>query len=579
MEIGTRIAQTGVISLEQADTGKAPLHQAKTSQEAATNRQANRLMIAFVMLLGGLYAARIGPPVTYPAWGLDNSMYLVSAKALSEGHGYHLINHPDAPVANMFPIGYPAVLAVALKFVALDATGITFLRSLSAFACLVFLWLGYRLLRRYLAPKRAAVMTFLIGLIPWVMFWSGQIFSECFFALWTTAAVLLATKSVGEESESDSRWWLNIALAGLFAGLAMLTRTVGFTVIGGIGLTLLVNRNWRKLSVFAVTSGLVMVPWLVWSILSAPGGGSVNNYMGWVSNHFGWRKPAANLWSLISQDAPFLCFAPGGTPVGQDLLAQVHLAWLFPAMGLLVSLIFLIGLVILLKRRDVVAWCLVSYLSVVILYPFEGTFRFLMPIYPLLAVPFITGARLLWQRRQFLRVPQKVLSAALIILLILNGLSAGLVDFLTVANVYAFGHFSGPLAARNWKDITAANEWIKQNVPEDGVVVSVYAYGVYLFTNRATISTLFTDRVNSGVGSKSETVSKLEDVLSEVSPDKPLFVFALESDIGLGEEVSLAPLKAFLSEHPERAKLRWEIPEHKIMIYEIVQAEGSKTGS
>jgi hypothetical protein len=579
VEIGTRTTQSSVVSLEQVETGDVSFNQTKSTQEGIKNRKANRWMVAFLILLGALYAARIGPPVTYPAWGLDNSMYLVSAKALSEGHGYHLINHPDAPVANMFPIGYPAVLAVALQFVSLDAAGITFLRSLSAFACLVFLWLGYRLLRRYLTPQRAAVTTFLIGLIPWVMFWSGQIFSECIFAMWTTAAVLLATKSLSEESENDSRWWLSIAFAGLFAGLAMLTRTVGFTLIGGIGLTLLVNRNWRKLSVFAATSGLVMVPWLVWSRLSAPGGGSVNNYVAWVSNHFGWRKPAANLWSLITQDAPFLCFAPAGTPVGQDLLAQVHMAWLFPTLGLIVSLLFLTGLIVLLKQRDVVAWCLVCYLTVVILYPFEGTFRFLMPVYPLLVIPFISGARFLWQRRPRWKFPQKALSAAFITLLILNGLSATLVDLLTVANVYAFGHFSGPMAARNWKDITVANEWIKQNVPENGVVLSVYAYGVHLFTDRATISTLFTDRVNNGETRTSETVSKLEDVVSEVSPDRPVFVFALESDIGLGQEVSLTPLQTFLTEYPERAKLRWEIPERKVMIYEILRPEISRIGN
>lgn len=578
MELGTRAAQTSVISVgQEPESIKDSRQQDKQSLDPKKNRQANRLMFAFLILLGLLYALRIGPPVTYPAYGLDNSMYLVSAKALSEGQGYRLINHPDAPASNMFPIVYPAVLATALQFVSLDAVGITVIRGISALACLIFILLGYRLLRRYVQPLSAAVWMLLIGMQPWVLFWTGQIFAECLFAMWAGAAVLLATKSLTEESETDRRWWVGIAFAGVCAGLAMLTRTIGFTMIAGIGVAIAVNRRWRKLFAFAASSGLVVVPFLVWSKLSAPGGGSFNNYYEWVSNHFNLWKPIKSLGGMIMQDGPFVYFPPSGSPIIHALLDRAHLTWLFPALGWLAGLIFLAGLVALLKRRDVVAWCVITYVTIVIFYPWEGTFRFLMPIYPLLAIPLITGGKLIWQRRERFRIPARALSVSLVVLLTINGLASSLVNLLTIGNVYASGHLAGPKAAEKWKEMNVAFGWVKENVPENAIIVSVYAYGIYLFTDRMTISTLFTDRFNAN---QSETVTRIEDVIKEVSPDRPVFVFAVESYIGLenNEEIGIAPLQAFIAEYPERARLRYEKPEHKIMIYEIVQPTRADSG-
>src|SRR6476619_1891801 len=105
------------------------------------HRPTNHLLIVVVLVLLGLvYAFRVGPPVTYPAFGFDNSLYLVTAKALSEGHGFRLINEPDSPVSPYVPIGYPALLAIALHFVSLDSIGITVLRGISVLTCLIFLF-------------------------------------------------------------------------------------------------------------------------------------------------------------------------------------------------------------------------------------------------------------------------------------------------------------------------------------------------------------------------------------------------------------------------------------------------------
>ena len=139
----------------------------------------------------------------------------------------------------------------------------------------------------------------------------------------------LASEEAGER-DPVQRWVLRVMR---IAALAMLTRTVGFTAIAGIGIALLVNRRWREAKVFAAVSSLVVVPWLVWSKLAVPGGGSVNNYLTWVANHFDWRQPFANLWNVFSQDVPFIFFAPLGSPDIQAFLTRSHLALALPRLS------------------------------------------------------------------------------------------------------------------------------------------------------------------------------------------------------------------------------------------------------
>jgi hypothetical protein len=45
----------------------------------------------------------------------DDGIYLVTAKALAEGKGYHIISLPDEPRQTKYPIGFPFLLAVVWK--------------------------------------------------------------------------------------------------------------------------------------------------------------------------------------------------------------------------------------------------------------------------------------------------------------------------------------------------------------------------------------------------------------------------------------------------------------------------------
>lgn len=552
--------------LVQIELPKKPL------RETATHAP-SRLFPVLLGLLALVYAARVGPPAIYPAWGFDSSISLVSAKALAEGRGPRLINHPDAPVSPYIPVGYPAMLAAGLRFVSLDANGITLLRGISVLTCLIFLFLSYRLLRYYLPPRGAALTTFLVGFHPWVVLWAGELFTECPFAMWAAAAVLLARRSLADGPAGEGRaasggvrrWWLAVAAAGVCAGLAMLTRAVGCTLIAGILMALALNRRWRECFVFALTSGATAVPWLVWSSLYG-GGGSFKYYVSWVSSQYHWWTPLDAVWRLMVKTVPGIYFAPIGTPDGQMIFQRLHLAWLFPILGVIFSAFFLGGLIALLKRRDVVACCLVFYLTLVLLYPSDPS-RYLMPAYALLAIPVITAGRWLWHVRESNGLSVRGLKVTLVALLALMVAGSLVTNALRISYVYTSGHFYGPKGARDWRDLNAAFEWIKRDVPPNAVVVTLYSCGTYLFTDRQTISP-YHDVPNSTTPPGS--TARLEEVLSKIDPGTPLYIFARDFYLD-DQEISVAPLKGLLAEQPERLRLRWETPDHKLMIYEVTR--------
>src|SRR5215217_5662863 len=221
MEQQTLHARTAVAPRVEWQTQTIPSRKVSSAPPVPESRCRTRILIVLaVVFLGLIYAVRIGPPVIYPLWGFDSSISVVSAISLSEGRGLRLINHPDAPVSPYIPVGYPALLALALRFVSLDPAGVTVLRAISLITCLVFLFLSYRLLLRYMSPRAALGVTLLVGLEPWVVVWAGELFTECPFAMWAAAGLLLAKKALDAESHNERRWWLNAALAGVFIAFA-----------------------------------------------------------------------------------------------------------------------------------------------------------------------------------------------------------------------------------------------------------------------------------------------------------------------------------------------------------------------
>jgi len=183
----------------------------------------------------------------------DSYFYYLSARSISEGHGYSIMGHPTA----FFPVGWPAFLAALFLVVGPSVATIKaanlVLWALSTGLAYV---LGRRLGGRSVGVVSGALVAVAPTLTPYVM----RASSEALFIPLLLAACLLLTRKDGATPSLP-----NTAAAGVLLGLAILVRSTAMLLPLILPLWLLLRRplreSWRAAALLAVASVLVLVPW------------------------------------------------------------------------------------------------------------------------------------------------------------------------------------------------------------------------------------------------------------------------------------------------------------------------------
>ncbi len=187
----------------------------------------------------------------------DDGIYAVLAKSLAEGRGFHYIHLPGAPAAVHYPVLYPAALSVLWRIWPSFPSNVALFQVfdcavLSLAACLLAIHA-----RRWKAPSLVQYVMLPAGFVAFPLLTIvGVRFSEPMF-LALAAGAMLATDASGPALRLA-------AVAGLLAGLATLTRSIGVTIIGGVVLGLWIRHGWRAAAVGMGVAALLVVPWFAW---------------------------------------------------------------------------------------------------------------------------------------------------------------------------------------------------------------------------------------------------------------------------------------------------------------------------
>lgn len=184
----------------------------------------------------------------------DDAVYLVTAKAIAAGHGYRIESLPEPVPETQFPPLFPALLALFT----LVSQQLQWLKLLPLACTAGWLLLTRKLLLKMGAsPNSALLLVGLTAASPAIVLLSTNLMAEPLFALLMTAALLMLL--------ADHAW-----LAGLFAGLATLTRIAGVPLIAACIVILVARRRFRSAVIFAAVAMLMAAPWFGWS-LAHPG--------------------------------------------------------------------------------------------------------------------------------------------------------------------------------------------------------------------------------------------------------------------------------------------------------------------
>ena len=348
------------------------------------------LLLLFLAVYGYVFDAK-------PDLNGDNANYYMLGKAIASGQGYTNLNSIEQTVNNHFPPGYPTIISVLIQVFG-DSINVPKLFNGSLLmASLLILFYAARKLTD--STPVAMITVLAIMLNSHLLRFSTIIMSEIPFIFLTLLAIYVFSTSKKEDwNLKDIRFYITLILV---AG-AFYVRSSGVALIIGIGLYLLMNKNWKLAITYFGGFLLLILPWIIRGQLL--GGNSylhqlimVNPYrpaLGEIGITDLFSRIIQNLTRYIALEIPSAAFSF----ISVDYQSQTP-PWMW-----LVGLAFLIisgyGLWHLQRFKSLVLYYVGSTFGILLLWPevWVGV-RFILPIVPFLVLGFFYALEILINKK------------------------------------------------------------------------------------------------------------------------------------------------------------------------------------
>lgn len=399
----------------------------------------------------------------------DDAFYVILARALATGQGYHILNVPGQPAGTHFPPGYPALLAL-LSFVAPAFPG-----SVAAFKALnaVFLAASAVLVARLLRIRldMGAGWCVAVGAVTAVsvplLVLSNLVLSELFFLAFALGLLVALERLV----DAPASTW-RVILFGVAIGLCALVRTHGVVLVPAAALVLLARRRWREAALLTGAAVVTLLPWQLWTAphagqLPAPLLGMYDSYAAWWLRGVREMGPSMIVQTIRKTTVETrvmlsVLFSPIRSDAGRN-------ATCFALAALAIA-----GVITMRRRMPVTLLFLAGYLFIVLIWPFQ-TARFIWTLWPLLLAVVVAGGWSAITQRTW-RLPIRVV------------LSAALVWVAVGYGAYELRGFRGKwwssLGRANAPRIATTVQWVAAHTGPGEVVATEYEGAVWLYTGR-----------------------------------------------------------------------------------------------
>jgi hypothetical protein len=452
-----------------------------------------------------------------PAAGLyiDDGWYIVLAKALVQGDGYALISSAASPILPAFPPGFPLLLAPIVAMTAEFPANVASLKAVSMVAMLGIAIATYVFLVRYrdAPPWLAGAVALITVLTPaFVFLVTSTVMAECAFTL-GQMALLLVVEHTARQRGPGSRSWL---VAGAVIGAAtVLIRAAGIAPLAAAGLYLLVKRGGRAAAGFALVTALCYAPWALYAAAHQPtpaermahGGAVAYGYAELLSMEEGGvaeggrvgvaqlvSRVGANLVNVFGRDVGAMILPAAYRGPGESGLEVFSLsgetglragsmgggsAILWVSSGL--SALTLIGFLAACRRGVTVAEVLVPLTIAMVAMVPNRTFRYVLPLAPLVVFYFLSGlASAINRLRLTARTDAAPQMGALCML--------GLLGMEHAQYVWQVRNGSETPWLRDYREVQAVSSWMNEHLAQPGAVTTTNPPLVYLLTGRKTVA-------------------------------------------------------------------------------------------
>jgi hypothetical protein len=398
----------------------------------------------------------------------DDGLYVITARALAEGRGYRLTHLPTEPQQTKFPPLYPASLAALLRINPEFPGNVRLLEMVGVLGAAAAVAGGYLFAVRFGTADRlvAGSAAAVVATSPIILWLATLILAEMPFAALLLFALWRLEKALAEPDRRPG-FLLGVALA--LPGLCRMPGVV-VPVMGSLLLARGRRLPWRP----ALGSALVLVPWVAWSA-AAVGQYRSDPVTGYYSDYVGWwaQSGTGAIPQVATRNLIWVLQATADQPAaglfaltGEGIVASVVSA----ALGLMVW----VGVVRDARTGRPVAWVLLAYLALILVWPWPPA-RFVVPLQPLLTVYLFRPLRRLPGARWVVPAVAAVLVAT---------------NLVAVAKRWERVRERGYEPAiiqpddPDWASYEGLFEWVRSNTPADAITASHADPIVHLYTGR-----------------------------------------------------------------------------------------------
>jgi len=428
----------------------------------------------------------------------DDAIYLVTAKALSEGHGYRIISLPGEPAETKYPIGFPLILSLIWatwphfpeNLPAFEIVQALFALGAAAAACGYLVATGKTTHRLGLVIFSACILnSHYLDLAPMVL-------SDLPCALLSMIAIWMT------ECESRRPWSLKRSLLLALVLVAAVTlRSQGVVVLIAALAFLAIRKCLRPFLLVLLTASLLLLPQYLWQLYEqklAPDFLSFyTNYlahslrtMSWASDLrvLAWERLASSGYLQITTYYPFTGRIP------YPSLSPLAFELVYRGLFILLVLPLLVGAVRDFFRGGLPGLFIILSAVALSIWPLQLEWRHLMPLLPIHYYLLFRGYRFFaWKLKPRAKAYRRFyayvswLAAILFALYLVGG---SLLESLERA-----GHY-GKVLAKRWpwfnaeiqnQDYSEAYRWIKEKTRPDDTFVCNNDPRLFLYTGRKAV--------------------------------------------------------------------------------------------
>lgn len=477
----------------------------------------------------------------------DDGHYVILAESLVRGSGYRLINYPDAPLEHAFPPGWPLLLT---PLVTLLPGNFAVLHWYTYLFWLAAIPLLYRLFTRRLPAPYALAVAAVVALNPSLIQHTSRVQSEAAYIFF--AALTLTLFDLWNQKRREKSLWLLVA-AFLLALATVTIRTIGISLVAGMLLFLLFTSHWRTTAtvVGILLLGLLPLAWfnmnqggfLVFSQLYRVHVDDVVTQLGYFLRFWEHASffPPEKLASFVA-------------PVFDLRLMAILLSpGLNRTLSLIVLALLLCGWLRSLRRleaTDLYVLCYGAILYLWIVYVEMIQPRLFAPLVPFLVFYLLYGFDwlLAWLPSAGRRHKQTFFW--------------GVVALLLLANLGRNGvQITRPTPSR-WVDLPSAAAWVRENIPQDAIVMTTAPKYLYLHTRRLTVAS---PEWETGAIAPYIEQSGADYVIIRPRVDHQ------DEEERPAEQFAASNLLPFLQSDPARFQLAFEDQSGSVVIYRVVR--------